>query len=210
MQMKRIMISHKTVVISFARRMCVVLLCTVLLAACSLYRKYDATPQVPENLMGNVVQDGDTACLGDVGWREIFTDTLLQKLIERAWVNNTDVQVAELTIAQAQNDSIDHVQFVVVYDFLTNTTDRNGNATKDSVQLGVVVGSHTAKCMEFNHAMCEDFGEWKDYGLGEFNARKYNLFVLYVGYPAKSKWKMPSASSAFRIMPGRPRNFHGP
>ena len=104
MQMKRIMISHKTVVISFARRMCVVLLCTVLLAACSLYRKYDATPQVPENLMGNVVQDGDTACLGDVGWREIFTDTLLQKLIERAWVNNTDVQVAELTIAQAQND----------------------------------------------------------------------------------------------------------
>ena len=81
-----------------------VLLCTVLLAACSLYRKYDATPQVPENLMGNVVQDGDTACLGDVGWREIFTDTLLQKLIERAWVNNTDVQVAELTIAQAQND----------------------------------------------------------------------------------------------------------
>ena len=86
-------------------------------------------------------------------------------------------------LAQAQNDSIDHVQFVVVYDFLTNTTDRNGNATKDSVQLGVVVGSHTAKCMEFNHAMCEDFGEWKDYGLGEFNARKYNLFVLYVGYP---------------------------
>lgn len=86
-------------------------------------------------------------------------------------------------LAQAQNDSIDHVQFVVVYDFLTSTTDRNGNATKDSVQLGVVVGSHTAKCMEFNHAMCEDFGEWKDYGLGEFNARKYNLFVLYVGYP---------------------------
>ncbi len=86
-------------------------------------------------------------------------------------------------LAQAQNDSIDHVQFVVVYDFLTNTTDRNGNATKDSVQLGVVVGSHTAKCMECNHAMCEDFGEWKDYGLGEFNARKYNLFVLYVGYP---------------------------
>ena len=86
-------------------------------------------------------------------------------------------------LAQAQNDSIDHVQFVVVYDFLTNTTDRNGNATKDSVQLGVVVGSHTAKCMEFNRAMCEDFGEWKDYGLGEFNARKYNLFVLYVGYP---------------------------
>jgi GLPGLI family protein len=37
--------------------------------------------------------------------------------------------------------------------------------------------------MEFNRVMCEDFGEWKDYGLGEFNARKYNLSVLYVGYP---------------------------
>ena len=100
-------------------------------------------------------------------------------------------------LVQAQNDSIDHVQFVVVYDFLTNTTDRNGNAIKDSVQLGVVVGSHTAKCMEFNRAMCEDFGEWKDYGLGEFNARKYNLPVLFIGHPEGE------VSSFDKVVPNR-------
>jgi hypothetical protein len=55
-----------------------------------------------------------------------------------------------LTIgAHAQtNDSIDQCKFVVVYDFVTNTTDKDGNAVKDSVQLAVMVGSHAAKCME--------------------------------------------------------------
>lgn len=83
----------------------------------------------------------------------------------------------------AQSDSIDQAQFVVIYDFQINTTDKNGNAAKDSMQWAVVVGSHVAKCTEFNRVMGEDFGEWKEYGLGEFNARKYNLPVIFVGYP---------------------------
>ncbi len=89
------------------------------------------------------------------------------------------------TSVWAQNDSIDQCQFVAVYDFVTNTMDKNGNAAKDSVQLAVMVGSHAAKCMEYNRTMMEDFGEWKktDYQLGEWNARKYNLPVLFVGYP---------------------------
>ncbi|MDE6721235.1 MAG: hypothetical protein K2J84_03690, partial [Bacteroidaceae bacterium] len=36
-------------------------------------------------------------------------------------------------LAQERNDSIDHSQFVVAYDFVTNTTDGVGNAVKDSV-----------------------------------------------------------------------------
>lgn len=91
-----------------------------------------------------------------------------------------------LTVAaQAQNDSIDQAQFVVAYDLVTNTTDRTGNAVTDSVRLAVVVGSHTVMCKEFNRAMMENFGEGsnKDYQFGEWVARKYNLFVLYVGYP---------------------------
>ena len=89
------------------------------------------------------------------------------------------------TTTYAQNDSIDQCQFVVVYDFVTNTTDKNNNAVKDSVQLAVMVGSHTAKCMEYNRTMMEDFGEWKnrDYQYGEWNARKYNLPVLFTRHP---------------------------
>lgn len=97
----------------------------------------------------------------------------------------TMMALALTVAAQAQNDSIDQAQFVVAYDLVTNTTDRTGNAVTDSVRLAVVVGSHTAMCKEFNRAMMENFGEGsnKDNQFGEWVARKYNLFVLYVGYP---------------------------
>ena len=87
---------------------------------------------------------------------------------------------------QAQTkDSIDVSQFVAVYDFVTNTKDKDGGAATDSVQLAVVVGTHAAKCMEFNRTMMEDFGEGRnrDYQYGEWNARKYNLPVLFVNEP---------------------------
>ena len=74
------------------------------MSSCSLYQKYDAAPEVPDNLLGDVSIEGDTASLGTMGWRQLFTDTLLQCLIERAWANNTDVKTAQLTIEQAQND----------------------------------------------------------------------------------------------------------
>ena len=94
-------------------------------SSCSLYQKYPGSSPFNgetatlEGVMGNVANtsivantDGvadvaivtDTASLGSIGWRQLFTDTLLQRLIERAWANNTDVRTAQLTIEQAQND----------------------------------------------------------------------------------------------------------
>jgi len=97
----------------------------------------------------------------------------------------TMMVLALTAAAQAQHDSIDQCRFVVVYDFVTNTTDRDGMAVRDSVQLAVMVGSHTAKCMEYNRTMLEDFGEWqdKDHQRGEWDARRYNLPVLFIGHP---------------------------
>lgn len=54
--------------------------------------------------MGDAAQPGDTISLGAMGWRQLFTDSLLQQLIEKALQNNTDVQQAQLTVQQAQND----------------------------------------------------------------------------------------------------------
>lgn len=76
----------------------------LLLSGCSLYRPYNETQTVSDNIMGDIVQEGDTASLGALGWRELFPDPLLQQLIERALQNNTDVRKAQLTIEQAQND----------------------------------------------------------------------------------------------------------
>ena len=76
----------------------------LLLPSCSLYQKYEAHETVTADVMGDVVQPGDTASMGATDWRQLFTDPLLQELIERAWANNTDVKAAQLSIEQAQND----------------------------------------------------------------------------------------------------------
>ena len=76
----------------------------LLLSSCSLYRKYEANPTVPADIMGDAVQPGDTTSIGAIEWHQLFTDPLLQQLIERALANNTDVQQARLTVEQAQND----------------------------------------------------------------------------------------------------------
>ena len=76
----------------------------MLLSSCSLYKKYEAHETVPTDIMGDVVQSDDSISLGTLGWRQLFTDPLLQKLIEKALQNNTDVRQAQLTVEQAQND----------------------------------------------------------------------------------------------------------
>ncbi|MBQ2534795.1 MAG: TolC family protein, partial [Prevotella sp.] len=54
--------------------------------------------------MGDATQLQDTTSIGTMGWHEMFTDPLLQQLIERGLANNTDVKAAQITIEQAQND----------------------------------------------------------------------------------------------------------
>ena len=82
-----------------------ILAAMVLLSSCNLYRKYrPAEVSVPENLMGDVVNPQDTVCMGDLSWRAVFTDPLLQRLIDTALANNTDMRTVQLTIEEAQNN----------------------------------------------------------------------------------------------------------
>ena len=81
------------------------LLITFYFSSCSsLYKAYDEKPTVPQGLMGDATQLQDTTSIGTMGWHEMFTDPLLQQLIERGLANNTDVKAAQITIEQAQND----------------------------------------------------------------------------------------------------------
>ena len=54
--------------------------------------------------MGDAVNPQDTISMGDMDWRTVFTDPLLQNLIETALANNTDMRSAQLSIEQAQNN----------------------------------------------------------------------------------------------------------
>ena len=76
----------------------------LLLSGCNLYKKYESKATVQDNIMGDVVNPQDTTSMGDLNWRDVFKDPLLQQLIETALVNNTDMRTAQLTIEQAQNE----------------------------------------------------------------------------------------------------------
>lgn len=75
----------------------------VLLSSCNLYRKYSSDATVRSDVMGDVVNPQDTVSMGDLDWRTAFPDPLLQRIMETALANNTDMRTAQLSIEQAQN-----------------------------------------------------------------------------------------------------------
>ena len=76
----------------------------LLLSGCNLYKKYESEVAVRENIMGDIVDAQDSLSIGNLSWRDVFKDPLLQQLIETAWANNINMRTAQLTIEQAQNE----------------------------------------------------------------------------------------------------------
>ena len=74
---------------------------TALLSSCGIYNKYQSATTTPDNLYGEEVMANDTVNFGNMDWRELFTDPLLQSLIEQGLQNNTDLQSAQLRVEEA-------------------------------------------------------------------------------------------------------------
>ena len=72
------------------------------LSGCGIYTKYKPATIVPDHLYGEEVVAEDTASLGNMDWRELFTDPWLQSLIEVGLQTNTDYQSVLLRVEQAQ------------------------------------------------------------------------------------------------------------
>ncbi len=85
------------------------------LCGCGIYTKYQPVTTVPEGLYGDrdsvmqlapqtdslTANTADTLNLGALHWRQVFTDSLLQQLIERALQQNTDYQSAALRVEES-------------------------------------------------------------------------------------------------------------
>lgn len=72
-------------------------------SSCGIYNKYKPADTVPGNLFGADVAATDTLHnIATLGWREIFTDPLLQELIDQGLQNNTDLQAAHWRVKEAQ------------------------------------------------------------------------------------------------------------
>lgn len=72
------------------------------LSSCGIYTKYKPATEVPDNLYGGEVVPQDSAGLGAMDWRELFTDPHLQVLIEQGLHANTDYLSAQLRVEEAQ------------------------------------------------------------------------------------------------------------
>lgn len=85
------------------RKTIFILMCSVLLGSCHIYRNYQRPSGLPvDSLYREPVSAADTASLGDLSWQEMFQDTLLQRLIRFGLEQNTDMQTALLRVDQAQ------------------------------------------------------------------------------------------------------------
>lgn len=71
-------------------------------AGCGIYKGYERPASVvpPVSLFGAEV--ADSSSVAELGWREMFTDPLLQNLIAEALDSNVDLRVARLNVAQAE------------------------------------------------------------------------------------------------------------
>lgn len=70
---------------------------------CNVYKKYEPTKEVDENLFGKEYLSSDTSSIANLSWREVFKDAYLQRLIDTALVRNTDLKTAYLRIQQAES-----------------------------------------------------------------------------------------------------------
>ena len=73
-----------------------------LLSGCGIYKSYQPETSVPDNLFREEAPVTDTTSIGNLDWRELFTDPQLQALIEKGLDNNTDLRTAHLRVQEAE------------------------------------------------------------------------------------------------------------
>lgn len=76
---------------------------SLVLTGCGLHDKYEQSVNVPDDAFGTIhgATIGDTS-LAQMSWREFFTDSLLQSLIERVLDNNTDLNSARIAVEKSE------------------------------------------------------------------------------------------------------------
>ena len=84
------------------KRIIISTLILAVLSGCSIYRKYPRTAEVDRNLYGKEYSSEDSTSIATLSWKELFTDTCLQRLIDTALVRNTDLGTARLRVEQAE------------------------------------------------------------------------------------------------------------
>ncbi len=73
----------------------------IILSSCQVVNKYQS-PDVDSNGLFRGENPSDTTTIADIPWREYFTDSYLQTLIQEGLDNNSDLKIAYTRIQQAE------------------------------------------------------------------------------------------------------------
>ena len=85
------------------KRIIIGLLLSTGLSGCHIYRTYER-PELSgvDSMYRAPAMTEDTMSLADFSWKELFTDTVLQQLIEKGIANNADLNIARLKVREAE------------------------------------------------------------------------------------------------------------
>lgn len=75
------------------------------LSGCHIYKAYQRPEAImPDSLyrQSEVAAEADSVSLASLSWRQLFTDPMLQDLIETGLENNTDLNIARLKVEEAE------------------------------------------------------------------------------------------------------------
>ena len=80
---------------------------SLMLTGCGLYNKYEQRAEAPADAFGSTMPGasagaGGSESIAQMSWREFFTDPNLQRLIEQALANNTDLHSARLAVEKSE------------------------------------------------------------------------------------------------------------
>ena len=80
------------------------MMCAATLSGCRIYSSYERPEKLPLDSLYRESQaaEADTASLGDISWKDMFSDGCLKELIEYGLGNNRDMLVAMLRVDQAK------------------------------------------------------------------------------------------------------------
>ena len=71
------------------------------MAGCGIYKPY-SRPEIETEGLYRDIPAKDTVTIASLSWRELFTDTYLRNLIEKALEQNTDLRIAQLRVEEAE------------------------------------------------------------------------------------------------------------
>jgi outer membrane protein, multidrug efflux system len=89
-------------IISLRRPFLYILVPVLFLTSCKMLQPYKRPDIVSVDKLFRDLSIDDTVNIADIPWKNIFTDTHLQKLINEAIINNSDLQIALARMSKAE------------------------------------------------------------------------------------------------------------